>query len=384
MKYKTIDDFNVKGKTVLVRADLNSEISNKQAVLSDRIIESAKTIEELITKGAKVIVIAHQGRKGKDDFTNLKQHAELLNQFTDIKFIPDVIGEKAVKAIKNLKEGEAILLDNIRSLDSEEKVGDPKKNEFLKTIAPLVDIYLNDSFSVSHREQTSIVGFPRIVKQFGVGRVMQRELENLEKLKALEKDALYILGGSKPEDNIKLMKKKNILTCGVFGHVCLIASGVDLGAQNKYLESQNKLEKVPELKKLVKAKGVQLPLDLAVKMKNKRVDLPIEDFPSEYEVFDIGPETIELYKEKIRKAKAIFMKGTAGFTEDEQFAVGTKELIQEIIDSKVFCVMGGGHTTTALRKFGIPIDKIGFVSLSGGALLAYVAGEKLPGIEILK
>ena len=160
MNYKTLDDFDFKGKKVLLRSDLNSEIEKGKAIMSQRISESAKTIKELIKKKARVAVLAHQGRKGDPDFTELKQHAELLNKLVKIKFVPDVSGEKAVSAIKKLKDGEAILLDNVRSLNEEMKPD--VSGLMVKTLAPLFDIYVNDAFSVSHRNQTSMVSFPEV------------------------------------------------------------------------------------------------------------------------------------------------------------------------------------------------------------------------------
>ena len=375
MKFKTLDDFDFRGKTVLLRSDINSELKNRKPVLSDRISESAKTIAELKKKGAKVVVLAHQGRPGKEDFISLEGHAKLLNEFTKIKFVKDVIGEKAVGEIRRLRDGEAILLENVRGLKEEFDTG---KNKLVQTLSGACDIYLNDAFSVSHREQTSIVGFPRVMPS-GIGRIMQAELDGLEKLSRV-KDALYILGGSK-EDNILLMQKKRVVTCGVFGQMCLIAKGYDLGAQNKFLEKEGKIEFIPELEKVVSNAGT--PVDLAVCVNGRRKELLLSEFPSEYEVFDIGSETQKQYIEMIRDVSAIFMKGTAGYCEEEQFCSGTRALMKAIEKSKAFKIFSGGHTLTAVQKFGIDRKKIDYISLSGGALVWYLAGRKLPGLDVL-
>ena len=379
MKFKTIDNFNVRGKGVLVRVDLNSEVSGGKIQMSDRISESAKTIAELKKKGARVVVLAHQGRKGDKDFTSLEQHAKLLNKFVKIKFVDDIIGAKAVREISELKNGEAILLENVRGLKEESDGG--AGNNFVKTLAKYFALYVNDAFSVSHREQTSITGFPKVLPSC-VGRTMEKELNALAKLDKM-KNALFILGGSKT-DNILLMKKKKVITCGVFGHLCLAAKGYDLGAQNKFLEKTVKdySDVMKDLKKIVL--GVRTPMDLAVNINGRRKELVLSEFPSRYEVFDIGSRTILLYKKLIKNSDAVFMKGTAGYCEDAKFCFGTRELLKTIASSKCFSVLSGGHTSTALKKFGISKKKFDYVSLSGGALVWYLVGKKLPGLEVLR
>jgi len=375
MNFKTIDDFNFKGKIVLLRLDLNSEIIKGKVTLSDRLIAPVKTIKELSRKKAKVVILAHQGRPGKDEFIGLKQHAKLLNKYVRLKFVDDIIGKKAVNSIQNLKEGKVLLLDNVRFLKEEFKPD--VKNKFVKTLAPLADYYINDAFSNSHRDHTSMTSFAKILPS-GAGRLLEHELKSLEKIKM--KNCLFILGGSKPKDNLLLLKNKNVITCGIFGQVCLISKGYNLGAQNEFLK--DKLVYVPKIKR--KVKHVKTPVDLAVRVNKKRKDLKLEDFPSEYEIFDIGPETRKRYVKMIKKAKAIFLKGTAGYCEENQFSTGTKEVFNAIVKSKAFSVIGGGHTITALKRLGINKKKFGHVSLSGGALVNYVAGKKLPAVEALK
>ncbi len=378
MEYKTLDDFEFKGKRVLLRSDLNSEVDKGKIILGERIIQSAKTIRELQKKKARVVVLAHQGRKGDKDFTSLKQHAKLLNKHVKIKFVDDTIGGKALAEITRLKDGEAIVLENVRYLEEEMKPS--KDNVMVKKLAPLFDIYLNDAFSVSHREQTSIVSFAPILVS-GVGRVMQRELESLEKLKM--KDTLFLLGGSKAEDELIILKKRdNVLTSGVLAHVVLWAKGIDAGKDSEglkgYAEYSSKIRGEASRKKIF------TPVDLAMKVNGKRKEVRVEDFPAGEGSYDIGKVTVELYKEKIKKAKSIFIKGTMGVCEESQFCYGTKELLNAVVKSKAFSVVGGGHITTAMEKLKINKKKFGYISLSGGALIAYVVREKLPGLEVLK
>jgi phosphoglycerate kinase len=378
MKLKTLDSFDFNGKAVILRADLNSEIIDGKVVMSDRILESAKTIKELLRKGAGVVVLAHQSRPGKKDFISLSKHSKLLKKHVDIKFVRDIVGDKARNEIRKLKSGKAILLENIRM---EEDEFNPKRsgNRLLRFFKNF-DIYINDAFSVSHRDHTSIVGFPKMMMA-GIGRTMQREIESLDKIRI--DNCLYILAGAKPEANMNLMKKKKVLTAGIFGHLCLIASGKNLGAQTEFLKKEIKEFPIVigKLKKYVRK--VKKPIDLAVKERGKRRELKINEFPSNYEVFDIGKDTVKEYVKEIKKAKAIYVKGTSGVCEEKQFCFGTRELMKAIEKSKGFSVLSGGHTSNALKRLGIDKRKIGYVSLSGGATAEFIAGNKLPGLVAL-
>ena len=376
---KTLSDFNFKNKVVLLRADLDSDAKNKKIILSERIKASAQTISELKRKKARVIVIAHQGRPDKSNFLSLNQHARLINKYTKIKFIPDTIGKKATTAIQNLNPGNAILLENLRFLKEEFH---PGKNKLVKFFLNFNDIiYVNDAFSTCHRKQTSIVSFPKYMPSCA-GRLLEKEVTALKKIEL--RKCLYILGGAKPEDNLILLKGNKVLACGLFGQMCTIAKGKNLGAQNKYLKKEIKKYSTILSKLKNKQKNVQTPLDFAVKVKGKRKEILLEQFPSKYEIFDIGKKTQELFKKEIKKAKAIYMKGPAGYAVDKQFAIGTFEILKAIAQNKGFSIIGGGHLSDAIEKSKIPKTKFNHISLSGGALLNYIAGKKLPGLEALR
>src|SRR3989338_5636155 len=288
LRYKTIDNLKLRNKTVLLRVDLNTEIVNNHVLDSLRFKEHAKTISELKKKKARVIILAHQGRHGKKDFTSLKKHAKILSRYTRVGFVQDVIGRKAVEAITKLKYGEALLLENIRSV-KEEFAPEKRDNSLVRVLSSLADVYINDAFSVSHRNESSITAFPKILDS-GVGRVMQKELGSLEKIKL--KECLFILAWAKVEDNLLLLKNKNIITAGLFGQLCTIAKGSNLGAQNKFL--RNELKLIPRIKPFLGR--IKTPTDFAVNANGKRIELKLEDFPSKYEIFDIGEETIARYK----------------------------------------------------------------------------------------
>ncbi|MBW6442551.1 phosphoglycerate kinase [Patescibacteria group bacterium] len=386
-----INKNEIKNKFVLLRTDLNSDVLNKKVILSERIKQSAETINFLKKRGAKVVILAHQGRAGKTDFLSLKQHHKYLTRYVKIKFMPDIDigGKKSIKAIEKLKPNEAILLENIRFIE-DEFIPEKKENKILK-IASKMDIYVNDAFSNSHREHTSMLiprYFPKIKSYAGF--ILEREVESLKKIKL--RNCLYLLGGAKPEDNIKLLNPSNknkVLTGGLFGQLCIIANGKDLGAQNDYLKKTiSDYEKnLNELKKILKDKFLQekikTPLDFAVKKEGKRKELILGLFPSKEEIFDIGEKTIKRYVSEIKKAKAIYMKGPFGFCSEKEFSKGTHEILKAISNSKGFSVIGGGHLSDAIKSSKIPQKKFGHISLSGGALLRYLNGEKLPGLEVL-
>jgi len=370
---KTLEDFDFEGKTVLLRSDLNSDVQNKRLLKSERIKEAARTINELKKKKAKIVILAHQGRPGNEDFISLKQNCKQLNKYSKVNFVEDIIGKEAERKIRNLKEGEAILLENIRYLKEEFNTGENKITRFF---SKLCDIYVNDAFSVCHRNQASIL-LAKYIKKSCAGRVLEREVKALQKLKL--KDALYILGGAKPEDNIKLLGRYKVLSCGLFGQVCLINKGKKLGEQEEYLKKKKILIKITK----DKLREVQTPIDFAVNI-NGRKEIPLSGFPNKYEIFDIGSETQKIYTNEIKRAKAIYMKGPAGDCSKRIFSKGTFAILKAVADSKAFSVIGGGHLSDAIKASKINRRRFGHISLSGGALLSYIVGEKLPGLEVLK
>lgn len=374
---KNLSKANLSGKRILLRVDLNCNVFNGKIVESERIKAHSKTIGWFLKIKAKVVVIAHQGSMGKTDFISLKQHAKVLNKYVKIKFVNSTIGKKALKEISKLKPGEAILLENTRFL--KEEFTPSIKNKFVKTLGPLFDYYINDAFSVSHRNHTSIVSFPKVLPHYA-GPILSNELNNIRKLKSKMKNSLFILGGKKSEDLIPLLSNKRVLTGGKFSLLVLMAKGYKLGKEDRLMKKDRNL--ISKIKK--HSKNIKAPVDLAISINGKRKVLNLDSFPQNYPVLDIGNNTIELYKKEIKKAKAIFFKGALGMFEDKEFELGTKEILKAISKSKAFSVLSGGQTSDALKKFHINKKKFGYVSLSGGALVKYLAGEKLVGLEVLR
>jgi len=379
---KNLSDFNFKDRRVLLRVDINSEVINGKIFMNERIKQAAISIKKLLKEKAKVVVIAHQGNPGKKDFINLKQHYKLLKKLVKIKFVEDIIGKKSIEKISQLKSGSALLLDNIRFIEDEFHPEKPD-NILIKTLTPLFDYYVNDAFSVCHRNHTSIVSFPKHLKSCA-GLFLEKELKALKKISI--ENCLYILGGAKPEENIKLLNSKKVLACGLFGQLCLVASGKNLGYQNDFLRKSTLINEDYDkfLEKLKnKISNVEMPLDFAVEKNGKREEYSLDEFPLPYEIQDIGEKTIKKFKKIIKNSPAIYMKGPAGNTEKKIYMKGTIELLKAISKSKGFSLIGGGHLSKVISESKIPVKKFGHVSLAGGALLNYIAGEKLIGLEVL-
>jgi phosphoglycerate kinase len=400
-KFLTLDDVNVKDKVVLVRVDFNSAIDPKtQKILEDARIRAPAetTIRELAEKGAKTVILAHQGRKGDPDFIPLKQHAEILSKIIHkpVKYVDDLYGEKAKDAIKKLKSGEILVLENVRTFAGETKEGTPEehaKTELVKNLAPLADLFVNDAFAAAHRAHASIIGFTVVLPSVA-GRIMERELKSLSKvLESPEKPCVFILGGAKADDSLEISKyvldtgiANYVLTGGVVGQVFLAAKGIDLGKPNMdYLQKKELMGFMPGINVLIQKHPdkIKTPQDVALDVSGRRIEISIEELPTKHSMFDIGARTVKDYAKTIKSAKSIVISGPMGVFENEQFSYGTKKVLEEIASSKAFSLAGGGHTISAIEEFGLT-KKISYVSTAGGALIEFLMGKKLPGVIALE
>lgn len=400
--FLTLDDVEVKDKTVLVRVDINVpyDVSTRQIQDTDRIIEHAKTIKELSDKGAKVVVLAHQGRKGDADFIHLDQHAKLLELHIGKKvhFVADIIGDRAVEKIEELKSGEILLLDNVRFLDDEIEEKTPEQHaesQIVKKLSGLADVFVNDAFSASHRSHASIVGFTETLPSYA-GRVMEKELTSDEKVLNPEGMNVFVLGGAKPDDCLSIMEylltkneksKDKFLTCGTVGEIFLAAIGHDLGIPtNEFFNRKDFSKLVPQASLLIEKykEKIEIPVDVAEIDNGFRKEILVESLPSRSILLDIGTKTAQKYAEIIKTADSVVVKGPAGVYEQKGFEVGTKIILEAITNSKAFSLIGGGDTLLAIEKLGIAKVKFSFVSLGGGALITYLSGKPMPGVEALK
>ncbi|MCX8166913.1 MAG: phosphoglycerate kinase [Candidatus Micrarchaeota archaeon] len=398
-----LDKLDLKSKYVFVRVDLNSPIVNRKVELSARIVAHAETLKYLAKRKAKVVVLAHQGRKGDEDFTDLSQHYELLKPLLKRQkfyFVNDVVGEKAVNAVKSLKEGEILLLDNVRLLDDEKSYDTPEQclnSQLVKTYENICDIFVLDAFSVSHRNQPSVTGFFR--KGIIPGLILERELNSIDKMSKVRDSALFVLGGAKAEDGIKIMEhwinklggKAKFLLGGSIANVFLLARGYKVGkGTEEFLAKNNNLQLVDKAKELLtKAKdNIIIPEDVAVEENNQRKEYLISSVPEAASILDIGSNTITKYESEIMNAESILVNGPVGVYEDVRFELGTKRILTAISKAgkakKAFSLIGGGHTVSAIEKFKLNKKTFGYISLAGKALIQYLCGEKLAGIELLK
>ena len=400
-KHLTLDDGKVKDKVVLVRVDFNSEIDpERKKVTSDvRIRAHAETtITELAEKGAKVVILAHQGRKGDPDFTPLKQHAAVLGKILKcpVQFVDDVYGEKAKKAIKNLKGGEILVLDNVRGFDGETKNGTPTehaKTPLVQNLAPLADLFVNDAFAAAHRGHVSMVGFTAVLPS-AAGRIMERELKSLAKaLDKPEKPCVYVMGGAKADDSLEISKyvlsngiADYVIVGGVTSQLFLAAKGVDLGKKNMdFLAKKELTGLIPGIKALMQKypDKIMVPVDVGLDVNGKRKEIGVNKLPTEFSIFDIGAKTVENYAQLISKAKSIVVSGPMGVYENKEFNYGTKKVLEAIANSKAFSLAGGGNTIAAIEEYGLT-KKIGYISTAGGALIEFLMGKKLPGVVALE
>ncbi|UCC34099.1 MAG: phosphoglycerate kinase [Candidatus Bathyarchaeota archaeon] len=398
--FLTIDDFNFKDKTTLIRVDFNSPIDPEtNRILDDtRIRVHGETIRELAEKGAKVVILAHQGRPGEPDFIPLKQHAELLGRVLSkpVKYVNDIFGETAQRAIKKLESGEILVLDNVRGFVNERKKGTPQehsKQDLVQKLAPLADVFVNDAFAAAHRAHVSVIGFTAVFPSIA-GRVMERELKALTKvLEMPEKPCVFILGGAKADDSLDISRyvlmnniADHVLTGGVIGHVFLVARGFSLGKPNmEYLEKKGQMGLVPGIEELMKRYPgeIEVPADVAVEIDGRRKEVAAGEFPTEHPIYDIGTETIKKYAEIIGQAKSIVLSGPMGVFEKGEFVKGTKEVFNAAAASKAFSLVGGGHTVAAVEELGVA-KAISYVSTAGGALIEFLMGKQLPGVIALK
>jgi phosphoglycerate kinase len=400
-KLLTLDDIDVEGKTVLVRVDFNSPIDMKtKKILDETRIKThgETTIRELVQKGAKVVILAHQGRPGEPDFIPLEQHAEILSRVLGkrIKYTNGIFDEKVQDAIRKLENGDVLVLENVRMFTGEQKKGTPEENartEMVEKLAPLADLFINDAFAAAHRAHVSIVGFTAVLPSVA-GRIMQRELKSLGRvLENPEKPCVFILGGAKGDDALEISKyvldndiADYVLTGGVAGHVFLVARGFDLGKLNMdFLEGKELLDFVPGIRELMQKypDEIKVPLDIAVEVGGKRKEISVDELPTDYPISDIGAITIASYAKIIRRAKSIVVSGPMGVYENSEFTYGTKAIFGEVANSQGFSLAGGGHTVAALKEFGLS-NKISYISTAGGALIEFLMGKKLPGVVALE
>lgn len=386
---RSVESLDVRGRRVFLRVDFNVPIKNGIVKDDTRIVEALKTINYLRENGAKVIMASHLGRpKGEFNLEySLKPVAEYFSaKFFPIKFVDDCIGEKVHSTVNGMKDGDVILLENLRFYKGEEK----NLPEFSAALKEFTDVYVNDAFGTCHRKHASVFGLPELVGDKGAGFLVKKEVEYFEKLlKSPEKPFVAILGGAKVSDKIGVIKSlinlvDEIIIGGAMAYTFLKFLGKNIG---KSMVENEFLGVVDETMKLSEEKGVKilLPVDHVCSdvFDGEPKYVNSVDIPDDLMGLDIGPATIELFEKEVLKAKTILWNGPMGVFENDNYNKGTFAIANALASSGAVTLVGGGDSVSAIKKAGVS-DKISHISTGGGASLEYIEFGSLPGIEILK
>ena len=388
----TIDDFDVRGKTVLCRVDINQPIDHEHDCLKSthRVQACTPTIKELSDKGAKVVLLAHQGSDIEyKNFYTTRPHAGVLTELLgrEVKWIEDVCGPTAREAIKGMQDGEIILLDNVRFCSEEQTLFELKlkltheqqaKTQVVSKLAPLADLYVCDAFAAAHRDQPTLCGFEQLLPS-AMGRLFEKEYCVISEL--MENPAhpcTFVLGGSKIADAFMMMETvlssgvaDQVLTGGLVGNILLAAAGRDIGeASLAFIRKEGYGECIESSRPLLEkyADRIRLPMDLVY---------------ANGMAMDIGMETAIEYQKTIREAKTVFVNGPMGVFENPETETGTRMVWDALGDTKAYTVVGGGDSVTATKKYG-KTQSVDYLCTGGGALIRFLTGEELPVVRSLR
>ncbi len=380
--FYSIMDEEIKGKVLVVRIDINSSLKQGKPLVNKRIKLHSQTLKFLSEKRGKIIALGHQGRKGKFNFSSLEEHSKIISEEIgkNIEFVR--FEEDWISKIQAIGEGEIILLDNVRNFDDEMN----ETAEYCEKLLPFVDFYVIDAFSVAHRAHASVVGFKD--KPCFAGPVFAEEYKALHKIKG--RNTIYFLGGAKVEDTLlaisSMIKKetsKKFFISGIPSKVFLKAKGFSFGKDelllkkfdNEVLIAKKILSEYPD--------KIFLPLDYAYLKDGLRTEISIESLPCNEDLLDIGDKTIKEFSKHIEDAETIVLNGAPGVYETEEYRKGTCSLLYAISQSKSFSFIGGGDTEVSLTACGIDESLFSHVSISGKAMLDYLADMSMPGLEII-
>lgn len=397
-------DLDVAGKKVLLRVDINSPIDpvTKRIVDDARIDKSVPTIRDLADRGARLVVIAHQG--DSLDYHNLiptEEHAAKLTEklARPVQWVDDVAGPEARRRIDALADGEILLLDNLRIYGEElstferdvtltpEQMAD---TYLVRHLAPLFDLYVNDAFATAHRAAPSMIAFQRLLPS-AAGLLLAAEIEGLSRtLDHPARPAVFLLGGLKVSDGFSVMGRvlrdrlaDRVLTAGVLGEIFLLADGAALGETTEAFIAERDLTRHVDEAKVLLAEfrdRIALPVDVAVIDRGARREIAVTSLPADELIADIGEATISAYEAEIAAAGTVFVNGPAGVYEQAGSDVGTQRLWTAVAAAPGMTAIGGGDTVASAARF-VDLDDIGFVSTAGGALIRFVSGQSLPLFE---
>ena len=403
---KSIEDLAVGGRRVLLRADLNvpldlADPANPRITDDGRIRASLPTIEKLLSRGARVIVVAHLGRPKGADFAeraaggpSLRPVAARLGELLGkpVAFAADVVGPDAARVVAGLGDGDIALLENVRYEPAETSKDDAVRGEFASQLALFGDLYVGDGFGAVHRKHASVYDVPQRLPH-AAGDLVLAEVEVLSRLTSSpERPYVVVLGGAKPSDKLAVIanlldRADRILIGGGMAYTFLAAQGYEVGSS---LLEADKIEQVKEVMADAERHGVALVLPPNIVAATRFAPdaehevVSAKDFPADRQGLDIGPASRALFAEKVADAKTVFWNGPMGVFEFPAFAVGTRDLAEAITRVSGFTVVGGGDSAAAVRSFGLPEDAFGHISTGGGASLEYLEGRTLPGLVALE
>jgi phosphoglycerate kinase len=404
---RTLDEVEVQGRTVLCRVDINQPVDREKGTLKsiNRIRACVPTIRELSDKGARVVLMAHQGSDIEyKNFYTTKPHAAVLQELLgrEVQWIDDVCGPAARAKIAALRDGEILLLDNVRFVSEEQTLFEQKlrlsheqqaKTLLVEKLAPLADLYVCDAFAAAHRDQPSLCGFEQVLPS-AMGRLFEQEYCAVSQvMEQPDRPCVFVLGGAKISDAFLMMKTvlergvaDEILTGGLVANIFLMALGRPVGKGSEdFIMRSNYGEFVSKAAGLYREFGdrIVLPADLAWVEDGVRHEAVLTEIPAEAAAVDIGAETARVYREKILGAKTVFVNGPMGVFEQAPSEYGTKAVWQALADTEGYTVLGGGDSITATEKYGLT-DRMGYICTGGGALIRFLSGEELPVVRALR
>ena len=402
----SIDDGDFAGKRVLLRVDINSPIDRDtgRIVNDNRIQKSVPTINDLLEKGARLAIIAHQGdTTDYGSLISLEEHATRLAEALGkpVQFIEDVAGPAAVEKILGLADGEALLLDNIRYLTEEvstfedsvtQEPDDMASCYLVRRLAPVFDCYVNDAFAAAHRNSPSMVAFQTLMPSYA-GRLLMQELFALQAItESPARPCIYMLGGSRAGDAFGMIEQvlsdgsaDKLLLSGLVGEIFMLADGVDIGETTRQFILARGFEPyIGQARQFLEQHrdAISYPGDVAIEADGVRLNVDITAIDDDMMISDIGDQTIADYSEAIAAAKTILVNGPPGIYENALFEKGTQSLWNAVVDSDGFSVIGGGDSVTSFARY-VDMSKLNYVSTAGGALIRYLSGVELPLIKAM-
>ena len=404
---KTLDEAEVTGKTVLCRVDINQPVDRRTGALKStaRIEACVPTLRELSDKGARLVVLAHQGSDIEyKNFYTTAPHAQALSRLLgrEVAFVDDVTGPAARAAIKALKDGDILLLDNVRFCSEEQTLFEQKlqltheqqaQTEVVKKLAPLADLYVCDAFAAAHRDQPSLCGFQQVLPSY-MGRLFEKEYVVISELmEHPQRPCVFVLGGAKVGDAFLMMDTVLsrgaadwVLAGGLVANILLAAKDEKIGRGSlDFIKQSGNAQYIETAKELLAkyADKIVLPKSLAYLQNGKRQEAALQQLPADAAALDIGLEDAMNYQQIIKNAKTVFVNGPMGVFEEAETEAGTKAVWDALGDTGAFTVVGGGDSITATAKYN-KTSQIGYICTGGGALIRFLTGEELPVVKALR